>query len=342
MVYRVRARLRERSGGSMRIAVVGAGALGSLYAARLALAGHPVSLLARPHVAATIAAGGITVEGGEGRPEPVRSVRVTTSPAELAGADLLLLAVKTYHTAEILPALASLRGSLGAVCSLQNGVTKDAALVAVFGEEAVLGAMSLEGATPLHPGRVLWTSPTSTAFGELDGRMTGRVQAVVAAFREAGLKAEALGNIAGATWAKFGIMVPGATLGVLSRLPLYRLYGQPTLGALFIALCREVRALAESTGVPWEDFPGMRVATLCRLPTEEGVKLLAERGRAWQDAGATALKPSTLVDLERGRQTELPDLVGYLAAEGARRGLHVPYATILGEAALAVAEAAAG
>ena len=326
----------------MRIAVVGAGALGSLYAARLALGGHRVSLLARPHAAAAIAAGGITVEGGEGAAEPVRGVRVTTSPAELTGTDLLLLAVKTYHTAETLPALASLRGTLGAVCSVQNGVTKDAALAAVFGEEAVLGAMSLEGATLLAPGRVLWTSPACTAFGELDGRMTGRLEAVAAAFREAGLKAETLRNIVAATWAKFGIMVPGATLGVLSRLPLYRLYQQPTLGALFLALCREVQALAEAARVPWEDFPGLRVATLCRLPTEEGVKLLAERGRAWEDAGAKALKVSTLVDLERGRRTELPDLVGYLAGEGARRGLHLPYATILGEAALAVAEAAAG
>ncbi|MGH7377270.1 MAG: ketopantoate reductase family protein, partial [Candidatus Methylomirabilales bacterium] len=155
------------------------------------------------------------------------------------------------------------------------------------------------------------------------------------------LKAEALENIVAATWAKFGIMVPGATLGVLSRLPLYRLYQEPALATLFIALCREVRTLAEASGVPWEDFPGMRVATLCRLPTEEAVRLLAERGRGWEDAGATALKVSTLVDLERGKRTELPDLVGYVAAEGARRGLHLPYATILGQAAQAVAEAAA-
>jgi 2-dehydropantoate 2-reductase len=325
----------------MRIAVVGAGALGSLYGARLAAAGHAVSLLARPEAAAAVASGGITVEGGEGAEEPVRSVRVTTTPAELAGADLLLLAVKTYHTAETLPALACLRGRLGAVCSVQNGVTKDAALAAAFGEGAVLGAMSLEGATLLTPGRVLWTSPASTAFGELDGRATPRLQAVVAAFREAGLKAEALENIVAAIWAKFGIMVPGATLGVLSRLPLYRLYQEPALATLFIALCREVRTLAEASGVPWEDFPGMRVATLCRLPTEEAVRLLAERGRGWEATGATALKVSTLVDLERRKRTELPDLVGYVAAEGARRGLHLPYATILGQAAQAVAEAAA-
>lgn len=325
----------------MRIAVVGAGALGSLYGARLAAAGHAVSLLARPEAAAVVASGGITVEGGEGAAEPVRSVRVTTTPAELAGADLLLLAVKTYHTAETLPALDCLRGRLGAVCSVQNGVTKDAALAAVFGEGAVLGAMSLEGATLLTPGRVLWTSPASTAFGELDGRATPRLQAVVAAFREAGLKAEALENIVAAIWAKFGIMVPGATLGVLSRLPLYRLYQEPALATLFIALCREVRTLAEASGVPWEDFPGMRVATLCRLATEEAVRLLAERGRGWEATGATALKVSTLVDLERRKRTELPDLVGYVTAEGARRGLHLPYATILGQAAQAVAEATA-
>ncbi len=325
----------------MRIAVVGAGALGSLYGARLAAAGHAVSLLARPEAAAAVFSGGITVEGGEGAAEPVRSVRVTTTPVELAGADLLLLAVKTYHTAETLPALACLRGRLGAVCSVQNGVTKDAALAAAFGEGAVLGAMSLEGATLLAPGRVRWTWPASTAFGELDGRATPRLQAVVAAFREAGLKAEAMENIVAAIWAKFGIMVPGATLGVLSRLPLYRLYQEPALATLFIALCREVRTLAEASGVPWEDFPGMRVATLCRLPTEEAVRLLAERGRGWEATGATALKVSTLVDLERRKRTELPDLVGYVAAEGARRVLHLPYATILGQAAQAVAEAAA-
>jgi 2-dehydropantoate 2-reductase len=259
----------------------------------------------------------------------------------LAGADLLLLAVKTYHTADTLPGLASLRGSLGAVCSVQNGVTKDGALAAIFGEGAVLGGMSLEGAQLLQPGRVLWTTSALTAFGELDGRISPRLQAVVAAFREAGLKAEALGNIVAATWAKFGIMVPGATLGVLSRLPLYRLYQEPALAVLFIALCREVKALAEASGIPWEDVPGIRVATLCRLPTEQGVQLLCERGRAWEASGETALKASTLVDLERGRRTELPDLVGYLAAEGARRGLDVPYAAILGRAAQAVAEAAA-
>ncbi|MBI3002632.1 MAG: 2-dehydropantoate 2-reductase [candidate division NC10 bacterium] len=325
----------------MRIAVVGAGALGSLYAARLAAGGHPVSLLARPAAAAAVASGGIRVEGREGAAEPVRSIRVTTSATDLAGADLLLLAVKTYHTADTLPALAPLRGAVGAVCSVQNGVTKDAALATVFGEGAVLGAMSLEGATLLAPGRVLWTSPTSTAFGERDGRLTDRLESVVVAFREAGLKAEALPNVVAAMWAKFGIMVPGAALSVLSRLPLYRLYQEPRLAALFVALCREVRSLAEAHGVPWEDFPGMRVATLCRLPTEEGVKLLAERGRAWEAAGATALKASTLVDLERGRRTELADLVGYLAAEGARRGLYLPYASVLGEAVQAVAEAAA-
>ena len=166
----------------MRIAMIGAGAMGSSLGARLAGAGAEVVLydVDAAHVAA-IVAGGLTVA------TPSSEIRVslpaTTDAAAIGPVDLAIVLVDSNATKAAAATLANVLPDESFALTLQNGIGNVEALVAALGRERVVGGCTYNSAARLAPGRVLHSNVGKTTIGELDGRRSERVAAIAALFR---------------------------------------------------------------------------------------------------------------------------------------------------------------
>jgi len=307
----------------MRTVIVGAGGLGSVVGGYLAKAGYPVTLIARPAHVEAIRDSGLEIAAADGR-HLVREIQATDNPKTVTAAELLILSVKTYDTDESLKGVAHLSGRVRCALSLQNGVLKDRALGTVFGPESVIGATTMIGATLEGPGKVHYTAPSTTYVGEFDRRETDRVRAVVEMFDKAGLKTQAAADIRSVTWCKLNHILPSASLSVLTRLEFHRVLKDRTLAALFVELTRECAQLAKAQGIPLNDFPGFEVKTVCEAPMEEAIAFVREHGQKMEAAGMTRVRISMLQDVERGKRTEVEEIIGYVVREAGRLQTPVP------------------
>lgn len=155
----------------MHFVIVGAGALGSIYAAYLARDGHQVSLIARGERAAALARHGIVVVGTDAF---TARCDIVTQPETLRQADVAIVAIKTYDTEQALAPLRNLK--LTTAFSVQNGVLKNKLLADAFGQQATLGAICMIGGDVLPadkglPGAVRYSmaGPTQAVCQLSDG-----------------------------------------------------------------------------------------------------------------------------------------------------------------------------
>lgn len=312
----------------MKTVIAGAGALGSVLGGYLALADSDVTLIARKSHVDAIRARGLLIGGRRG-PQTVRDVKAVVDPAEVQSADLLIICVKSQDNLEALASLRHLRGRIGAAVSLQNGGRKDEELAEAFGQDAVVGATTLVGASMPEPGRVLHTNDGGTWIGEFDGSRSLRVEAVADLFRKADLPIEVVPDIRTAIWCKLNQMVPAAALACVTRLCIHQMYLDRGLATLFVEISREVAQVAERLGIPLADYRGFAVKTVCTLPFDEAVESVMARGRAMQKQGLTQVKVSTLQDLERGRRTEADQTIGYVVRLACDLGVGLPTVELL-------------
>ena len=312
----------------MRIVIAGAGALGSVLGGYLALAGEDVTLIGRPGHVEAIRRRGLQIDGVRG-PHVVQALRAVTDGTGVDAADLVVVCVKSQDTPEALSGLRHLRGKIGMAISLQNGGRKDELLAEAFGSEAVVGAVTLVGASMPEPGRVLHTGNAGTWIGEFTGTPSPRVAQAAAAFRKADLPIEIRPDIRTVTWCKLNQMVPAASLACLTRLCLHEIYLAPDLATLFVELSREVAQIAERRGIPLDDFPGFAVRTVCTVPFEEAVLSVIARGRILVERGMTQVRISTLQDLERGKPTEVEETIGHVIRLGRELAIAMPRVEML-------------
>lgn len=309
----------------MNIVILGAGGLGSVYGGYLARGGQGVTLIARPAHVEAIQRHGLHISGYEEFTILVGPhLQATADAATVREADLLLVTVKTRDTETALADVLHLRPAM--VASLQNGVLKDEQLSEAFGAQAVMGAACILGATLLGPGHAACTLFGMTWFGELDDRRTERLERVVAAFREAGLKVEAPASIRSAEWSKLCQILPAATLSALSRLEYHKVCQSPDLAYLFVKLTHECAAVAAAHGVSLGDYEGFNVKALAEVPFEEAVAMIQERGRRLEARGMTEVRISMLQDVLAGRRTEIEAIAGDVVRRAQRLGIAVPAA----------------
>ena len=293
----------------MKIVIVGAGALGSLYAAYLARDGHDVSLVARGERALALAMHGIPVTGAD---DFTARCDIVTEPQRLRSSDLLILATKTYDTAGALQSLRELK--VGSAFSVQNGMQKNEALAQAFGPSTVLGAVTMIGAEVLpaqgdEPGAVRYTRAGMTTIGEIAGGESPRVDDLVGAMKRAGLNVQASDRITAVEWSKFVSWSGASALAVLTRLPPSRFLLDPDTALLAIRVMRETAAVAQHLGIALIDAALTSAAMLHRSEAE-AVKI----AQAWGEhvrATAPDLRPSILQDAERGRRLEVNETLDY-------------------------------
>lgn len=290
----------------MKICILGAGALGCAIGAQLSEAGHCVGLLNRnaAHVDA-IMKDGLKVEDERG----VRRVKVhaSTCAAAFGPVDLVVVLVKSFHTAEAMAGAMALIGERTLVLSLQNGLGHEELLAEAVGWDRLLAGKTYVGGVLLGPGAIRSNvAGKQTVIGELDGQSTPRVREIAALFNEAGLATTVSANILGAMWDKLLINVATGALSAITRLTYGQLYDQPQLKATALAAVAEAMAVARAAAVP------------LTLDSSEAAWTLAAEGLPG------SFKTSMLQSLEKGSVSEIDFINGTVVRWGQRHGVPTP------------------
>lgn len=290
----------------MKIAVLGAGALGCSIGGTLAQAGHEVTLINRNcgHVDA-INTEGLRMRTAQG--ELTVRARAATSAQLLGPQDLVIVLVKSFHTREAMAGALELVGPDTVVMSLQNGLGHEDILAELVGRERLLAGKTYVGGVILAPGRIIaGVTGKETFIGELDGRLTPRALAIGEAFNAAGLATTVSDNILSIIWDKLLVNVATGALAAITRLTYGPLYQLPEIEATAIAAVQEAMDVARACGVP--------------LTTPEA-------RAAWTKASAglpADFKTSMLQSLEKGSVTEIDFINGAVVCWGERCGVATP------------------
>jgi 2-dehydropantoate 2-reductase len=237
----------------MRFLVWGAGAIGGTMGAHLARAGHDVTLVDKvgEHVDA-INRLGITITG------PIASLTQPMpafTPDALRGEwDAIVLATKAHHTERATQELRPHLSAEGCVISAQNGLN-ELAIASIVGSERTVGAFVNFGADYIEPGVIHYGGRGAVVVGEIDGRITPRVTAIRDAWRDFDERAIHTTNIWGYLWAKeaYGAMLFATAL---TNASIADALASSSHRELYIALAREILAVAEARGVTPEAFDG--------------------------------------------------------------------------------------
>jgi len=237
----------------MRSLVWGAGAIGGTLGAYLARAGHDVTFLdvVDDHVGA-IDKNGLRIAG------PIADFTVRApayTPATLAGRwDTIILATKAHHTEAATRALLPHLADDGCVISAQNGLN-ELTISALVGPERTVGSFVNFGADYLEPGVIHYGGRGAVVVGEIDGRVTARVNAIRDAWLAFDDRAIATPNIWGYLWGKeaYGAMLFATAL---TNDSIADALANPAHRDFYIALARESLAVATARGVTPEAFDG--------------------------------------------------------------------------------------
>lgn len=290
----------------MKIAVVGAGGIGGYYGALLHQQGHEVVFLARGAHLAALREAGLRLESVL-LPEPITlRVRATNRLEETGPVDLALFSVKSYDTpaaAKLLPPL--LRADT-AVLTLQNGVDNVDRLSEQVGRARVLGGACYIFTSLASPGVIRHTAGSRrVVFGELDGRMTPRAQAIEQAFSATGVPVELSAQVLVAMWEKYLFITAQGGMTALVRLPVGVIRQTAQTMEMYLDVASEVAAVGRAHGVP--------------IPAGE-----RERVKRAAEALDPTSYSSLYNDLVRGQRMELDALPGNVVRLGQRYGIPTP------------------
>lgn len=287
----------------MRILVMGAGAIGAYFGARLQAAGEQVCFCARGDNLRAMREHGLSVKSIRGDLE--LEVTATDAPSEFAPYDLILFCVKSYDSEAAARQIDGCLAHGGAVLSLQNGVEYEDVLMDFFPPEAIMAGNARAGVELVAPGKVRHLSTGVIEFGELDGRVTARARMFAEVFQRAAILGELSTRIRADKWDKLIWNAAFNTVTTLTRRTVGEIVDDPESEALLRRLMNEVIAVARVAGV---ELGGDRV----------------EHYFAHSRKNLRALKTSTLQDLERGKRLEYEALAGAVVRAARRHGVAVP------------------
>jgi 2-dehydropantoate 2-reductase len=297
----------------MRFAIMGSGAVGGYYGARLAHAGHEVTFIARGAHLDAIRANGLQIRSIALGDLTIRA-RAEQDTARAGVVDAVLYAVKAYDNAEAMPLLAPMLGPESCVLTLQNGVDSVHELAAEIGQARVIGGTTYVATAVTAPGIIEQTgSHRRIVFGEVFGalpRMTERVRRIGDAFAGADIQSEPVADGRVPIWEKFIFLVSLAGFTGASRLPIGPLWQDPWCRSQFLAGCREVERVARAEGV------GVAADVVDRIIS-------------YVDAIPGTMRSSLLIDLSQGKRIEVEALHGAVVRRAAAAGVEVPIMSTL-------------
>jgi 2-dehydropantoate 2-reductase len=299
----------------MKIAIVGAGAIGGYLGARLARAGEEVTFIARGANLTALQSRGIVLITEDGTEEPPRAVRACAAPAEAGKHDAVLLTVKAHQVAPIAAEVRHLLGPDTTIVTMQNGIPwwyfhkhggefegrpvraadPDGTIASNIDPDRVIASVVYPAADLVAPGTVKVVEGNRFSLGELDGSTTPRIQAISRSLTRAGFRAPVIKDVRGEIWLKLWGNLSFNPISALTRATLADLCAFPPTRELCANMMAEAEAIAQKLGVH------MRLSIERRIVGAERVG---------------AHKTSMLRDLEQGRPLELDALVGAVVELG--------------------------
>ena len=293
----------------MKIAIVGAGAIGGYLGAKLSLAGEEVTFIARNRNLAAIREHGMRLLLPDGTSQHAPDVGAVQHPAEAGPHDAVLLTTKAHQLRDLLPDLRALFGPDTIVVPMMNGVPwwyfqrlggaydgralesvdPGGILAAGIEVERIVGSLVYPAAELVEPGVVRVVEGNRFTLGELDGQRTPRVEALSRCFMAAGFKAPVSRDIRSELWVKLWGNLSFNPISALTHATLEEICRFPPSRDLATRLMTEARVVGEKLGVEF------KVSIEQRIAGAESVG---------------AHKTSMLQDVENGRALELEALVG--------------------------------
>jgi 2-dehydropantoate 2-reductase len=280
----------------MKLCVFGAGAVGGHLAAKLAAAGHDVSVVARGEHLAAMQKNGVKLLHGERI--IVGRVRAVARAAELGAQDAVLVTLKANLLDAFAEQCAPLLGADTAVVFIQNGIPwwyddrltrldPQGKLSRAIPRKNVLGGVAYSANEVIEPGVIDNHVPGNNmiVIGEIDNRQTPRVGALRAALEAADVSSPVAQDIRQSIWSKLAQILGNSTVCTLTGATVAAARAQPETANLLKTAGDEVRSLARALGVDLEKAP--------------------QRPSGGHSSNAAAHKPSMLQDYERGRPMEV-------------------------------------
>ncbi|MEU4495482.1 ketopantoate reductase family protein [Streptomyces sp. NPDC023998] len=288
----------------MRILVVGAGATGGYFGARLAQAGRDVTFLVRPRRAATLRERGLRITGlGE---EEVIAPQLVTAPELSAPYDLVLLSVKATALKQAIDDVAPAVGQQTAIVPLLNGLAHLAELNTRFGTQPVLGGVAKIITTLNDEGDIVRLAPLANlTIGEQDGGPSPRVEAIHTLLDDAGIDANASTDIIAAMWHKWVFITTIAAVTCLMRGTIGDINATAGGSSLGPAVLAEAATVSAAAGFP---VPTAQLTATTALVTQAGSPLTASLYR----------------DVEAGRPTEVEHVFGDLVTRARALSVDTP------------------
>jgi 2-dehydropantoate 2-reductase len=294
----------------MRILVVGAGAVGGYFGARLAAAGRDVTFLVREHRATQLRAIGLVLKSSAGDltipPADLKLISAQQLASEKSAYDLILLSTKAYSLEAAMDDFAPTVGANTAILPILNGMRHLDMLSERFGVEHVLGGASRIVADLDPEGRVLHIEHwQDLAFGELDKRVTPRIEAIAKTLHGAGFEDQLSPDILAVMWNKWMLLASMAGLTCLLRGNIGEIARAPFGIETQQAFLHETAAIATASGYP---------------PTDKSFAAVTAR---LTDPQST-LTASMYRDLQKNSPVEADHILGDLLRRGNALGLHSP------------------
>jgi len=297
----------------MRFAILGSGAVGGYFGAKLANSGQDVTFIARGAHLEAIRAQGLQVRSARLGDFVVRAP-AESDPARIGVVDVVILAVKAYDNDTALPMLPPLVGPDTVVLTLQNGVDSVDQVAAVVGESRVLAGTTYVATALESPGLIVQTGVhRSIIFGEAFGdrrEVSPRVQAIADVLAPADIEVTAVADGRVPVWDKFVYLAPFSGFTGAARLPIGEIWKFPHVREMFYAASREVAAIAAA----------------------EGVRISADRFQTltqYMDNIPATTRSSLLIDLEFGKRIEVEALQGAAVRRAQKHGIPVPIISTL-------------
>lgn len=304
----------------MKIAVIGAGAIGSVLGGLLARHGHDVTLIGRqPHVG-HIQQDGLHIDGVLGH----LNVQIAAAEALDFAPDVAIIATKTQ---DVRQAVFENKDALqdSNIITIQNGIQASHIAAELLGEHNIFSGVILFGATFLEPGKVTYSPRGSIVFGHAYQPKDERVQQLAELFNEA-IPTVATTNITGAHWTKLVINENNALLAI-TNLPLQEAMRYKSIQTLSVLMMREAIRVIHASGAQLVPLPGVPISIITKLlflplPIARSIpKLSAQR------IGQLPVLGSTLQSIRKGEPTEIDYLNGEVISLGKRHDIPTPINT---------------
>ncbi|VUT27691.1 MAG: 2-dehydropantoate 2-reductase [Candidatus Syntrophoarchaeum sp. GoM_oil] len=285
----------------MKIVVMGAGALGSLFGGLLALSGEEVVLVGREKHVDAINESGLKISG---LTDAAVYLKASIHPEE---ADLILFTVKSYDTLDTASKL--VLNDVTIILSLQNGLGNEEMIKKVVGDHHVIGGITSYGALFIEPGHIRHTGIGNTVIGELDGSVTERVSHIAKILSEAGIKTEVTDAIKQKIWEKLVVNAGINALTAITDVNNGKLLEISELNNLMRDASLEALEVGLAFGIKLDHDLIEQVEDVARKTAEN--------------------RSSMLQDVSRGKRTEIDAINGMIVKIGGEVGIETPVNHIL-------------